>query len=259
MLIFDVVNYLDERFPQTLASDFDCGKIGLTIGSSNLELNNVLLTLDLNLEVVQEAIKIGANLIISHHSFIFEPFTKVLFDNEKGKVLGLMFKHQISLYSMHTNLDVGINGVNDVLANLLGLKNIIGNVMKDSFLRYGDIKKTTLNNFATHVKTCFDLTGVKVAGPLSKEINKVGIIGGGGAQIEELDNALALGCDCFISGEVKLHVAQYALYNQIAIIEVNHGVEKLVFNCLRDELESRLGLKKRVYISKINTDPLIFL
>src|SRR5690554_7663798 len=91
-----ISSYLDKRFPVENASDFDYGKIGLTIGDENLELKNILLTLDLNYEVVCDAIKEDVNLIISHHPFLFSPITKIYFNSEIGKVLRLMFKHNIS-------------------------------------------------------------------------------------------------------------------------------------------------------------------
>ena len=67
MLIKDIINYLESRFPRELAEDFDQLRIGLVIGSGNIEVKKVLLTLDLTYEVVEEAVKLGCNFIISHH------------------------------------------------------------------------------------------------------------------------------------------------------------------------------------------------
>lgn len=255
MKIKKVIEYLDECFPSENASDFDVGKIGLTIGDENIDLKNIILTLDLNYEVVCEAIENDVNLIISHHPFLFNPITKIHFNSEKGKIIRLMFKHNLSLYSMHTNFDVGKNGINDTLAKILDLKNIVGKVEKDEFLRYGEINSLPLKEFVELVKKRFNLNSVRVVGDLNKRVNKVGIVGGSGS--DEVFNALKVGCDCLITGEVKLHLAQYASYHGLALIEVNHGVEKIGLKTIRKELEKRLQGKKKVYITKINTDPLI--
>ncbi|MGD9604548.1 MAG: Nif3-like dinuclear metal center hexameric protein [Bacilli bacterium] len=262
MLIKEVVNYLENRYPRSNAADFDQERIGLVIGDEDITITNILLTLDLTLEVVKEAIAKKANFIISHHPFIFQPLFKVLFKSAKGQILELMFKHRLSLYSMHTNLDVGINGVNDVLANLLEIKNvqIINNEpILGNYLRYGEIDAIPLIDLAKKVKTQFGLTGVKIIGDPNRLIKKIGIVGGSGAHDEDIDNALKMGLDCYITGEVKLPAAQTAHFNNLAVIEVNHGVEKLVFYPLAKQLEKSLLLYDHIFVSEINTDPLYFL
>ena len=101
MLVKDVKDYLDARFPKENAEDFDQGSIGLAIGSEKIEVSNILLALDLNLEVLQDAISKDCNLIITHHPFLFNPIQRVLFDSEKGEIIKLMCENNISLYSSH--------------------------------------------------------------------------------------------------------------------------------------------------------------
>lgn len=257
MIIKDIINLLQILYPEENASDFDYGKIGLTIGDENIKVNKILLALDLTEEVVNEAISINANLIVTHHPFIFEPITSISFQSKIGRILRLMFQHQISLFTIHTNLDVGDNGVNDTLTKVLGLKNITGKCEKDSFLRIGEIESQSLKEFALHVKESFNLQGIRVIGKLNNKIKKIGIVGGSGSS--EIYQAIDSGCDCFITGEVKLHHAQDAVFHQIAVIEVNHGVEKYVLGTIQNQLENRLQGQIEVQISKINTDPLAFM
>lgn len=256
MKIKEIVNYLDTKYPLEVASDFDQGKIGLVIGNPNIEVKNILLTLDLTIEVLHEALKLGANLIISHHPLIFEPITKVLYNDKIGEIIHLMCKNDLALYAMHTNLDVNENGVNWALANILGLQDISGEASKESFLRCGYLE-TILHELLTLVKNKFNLQAVRFSGTLDQKINKIGVVGGSGAHKEIIDETLAKGCDVLITGEVKLHMAQYAKYHKLALIEVNHGVEKLVFTNIKTDLEANLNLKTKVYISEINTDPLM--
>lgn len=262
MLVRDVCNYLNNRFPKETAEEFDYPRIGLIIGSENIEVKNILLTLDLNYEVVNKAIKKGCNMIIAHHPYLFEPLYRILFDSEKGKVIELMFKHQISLYVMHTNLDVGENGVNDCLARKLELENIvaINSYEQGSYLRVGETN-TTLKKLANKVKDKFDLSGVRVLGDLNRDIRKVGIVGGSGGKVLDIIKAKQAGCDCYITGEIHLNCSQFAEEIGLCLIEVNHGVEKFVFDSLEEELEENLksefNFKNKIYTNLCETDKMI--
>ena len=262
MLIKDVCEYLNNKYPIESAEDFDQPRIGLTIGSGNIELSGILFTLDLNIDVVNEAIEKKCNLIVSHHPYIFEPLFKVLFESEKGKVLRKMFEYNISLYSMHTNLDVGEAGVNDVLADLIGIKesNVInGESSKGNFLRFGEIEEVTLKEFATKVKENLKLTGVRVLGDLNKKIKSAGVVGGSGGKTPDMINALKCNCDCYVTGEIHLNNSQFADYNGLCLVEVNHGVEKFVFYPLKETVEKDLCLKGKVFVSELETDKMITL
>lgn len=265
MLVKDVKDYLDARFPKENAEDFDQGSIGLAIGSEKIEVSNILLALDLNLEVLQDAISKDCNLIITHHPFLFNPIQRVLFDSEKGEIIKLMCEHNISLYSMHTNLDVGSGGVNDTLAEMLGIndfKVINGEASKGNYLRYGKINEISLGELAKNVKKVFNLDGVRILGDLNKKINTIGVVGGSGAHTYDIINAVNCDLDCYITGEVHLNNSQFADYYGLSIIEVKHGIEKFVFISLIEELRkqftSLFNYKNNIYITNVETDKLIY-
>ncbi|HKM30386.1 MAG TPA: Nif3-like dinuclear metal center hexameric protein [Bacilli bacterium] len=261
MLAKKIIEYLEKRFPRENAEDFDIPRIGLIVGRDDFIVNNILLALDLSVEVVNEAIKNKANFIIIHHPFFFEPMHKILLNTEKGDVAKVLLVNDISVYAMHTNLDVGAGGVNDVLAEKLEIMNIQianGEVGKHNYLRFGNIKEITLEGLARFVKETFNLTGVKILGDFAQKISKIGVIGGSGAHDFDIECAYQNGCQVLITGEVKLNNAQYAKYLGLNIIEVNHGVEKFVFYKLKKDLEIDLDLKDKVKVSKFETDPLKF-
>jgi len=259
MLVKDVCEYLDKRFPKDTAEDSDQPRIGLIIGSNDIEINNILLSLDLNYDVVLKAIENNCNMIIAHHPYIFEPLYKILFDSSKGKVLNLMFKNNISLYVMHTNLDVGKGGVNDVLATMLDLKNIKthNEYLKGSYLRTGETD-VTLDELINKVKNVFQLSGVRYLGDLNKKINKVGIIGGSGGRSGDIINAHNSECDCYITGEIHLNCSQLAEELGLSLIEVNHGVEKFVFTSLKNDFELDFNnifeFNNKIYVNLCETD-----
>ncbi|MDD4001018.1 MAG: Nif3-like dinuclear metal center hexameric protein [Bacilli bacterium] len=257
MKINEIIKYLEQRFPLELASDFDQDRVGLIIGDYNLELKNLLFSLDLNLEVANEAINREANLIVVHHPFLFHPLKSIQFNSKYGKILKLLFEKQISVYVIHTALDVGKGGVNDTLARMLEIKEINQVIEKDNFIRYGKIEGIFLKELALRVKEKLNLSGLRMAGNPDQVIHYLGVVGGSGGHEEDIDLALQLGIDCYITGEVSLHAGQKAVENGLAILEVNHGVEKFVFISLAEELKEEFNLENQVFVSKVETDPFV--
>lgn len=119
LTISDIIKQLETLFPKHLAYDKD--PIGLHIGNVNRPLTKVLVTLDVTQAVVEEAIELGANLIVAHHPFIYRPLASINTNTPKGKIVELCIKNDICVYSMHTNFDIAKNGMNDCLAHALGL------------------------------------------------------------------------------------------------------------------------------------------
>lgn len=122
IMITDVIKNLEQLFPKHLAYDKD--PIGLHVGNVNRPLTKTLISLDITMAVVEEAIKIGANLIVAHHPFIYRPLASINTNTPKGKIIEQCIKHDICIYSMHTNFDIAENGMNDCLAKTIGLSNI---------------------------------------------------------------------------------------------------------------------------------------
>lgn len=251
--ILDLCVFLDKSYPHDLAWDEDLPRIGFTIGDKYQELQNVLLTLDINEAVVDEAISKGVNLIITHHPLIFNPIYKIEYDKTIGKIIYKLIQNNIAVYTMHTNFDVGIGGVADYLGKLLSLKNIVGDNMKNSYLRFGDVEEKTFGEYLEIVKDKLKQTGLKYAGDENKLIKSIGIIGGSGGEFDDVNVALKNNLDLYISSEFSLHVIQYAVANDLCIIEINHGVEKLALNHLKNKLFKLLPFE--IHVSEIETDP----
>lgn len=117
----DVFSLLEQWAPQSLAYDWD--PVGLQIGSHNHQVTKVMVTLDVDMRVIEEAIDKGANVIIAHHPLLFNPLTSVDTDSSIGKAVTTLIRHNITVYAAHTNLDIAEGGVNDILAEKLGLQN----------------------------------------------------------------------------------------------------------------------------------------
>lgn len=114
-----IIEEFEKWSPKYLAMEGD--PIGLHVGTLNKKIERVLVTLDVNEEVVDEAIAKGAALIIAHHPPIFRPLKNLQTDFPQGRLMEKLIKHDIAVYAAHTNLDVAEGGVNDLLADALGL------------------------------------------------------------------------------------------------------------------------------------------
>jgi len=118
----DIIEYMQELAPPNLAEDWD--NVGLIVGDSKSEVKRVMLCLDATSKVIDEAVECNADMIISHHPLIFKGIKKLNDDNIVGKRIIKLVRNNISLYSAHTNLDTCECGVNQKLAEVLGLQNI---------------------------------------------------------------------------------------------------------------------------------------
>ncbi|WP_456278258.1 Nif3-like dinuclear metal center hexameric protein [Bacillus sp. AK128] len=119
---FEVIGLFEKFSPMSLALEND--KYGLQIGSLNKPIHHVMVTLDVLEPVIDEAIEKKVDLIISHHPPIFRPIKHVRTDSATGRIIEKCMKHDIAVYSAHTNLDITQGGVNDLLAEALQLKDV---------------------------------------------------------------------------------------------------------------------------------------
>ncbi|MBL4848468.1 MAG: Nif3-like dinuclear metal center hexameric protein [Planctomycetes bacterium] len=114
-----VLSAVREQCPPRYALDGD--KTGLQVGRTDRRIDRVLTTLDLTLEVAEEARDLGAGLIVSHHAVIFRSLRHLRTDDFKVKILEVLLKHEIAVYVPHTAMDVVAGGMNDALAAAVGL------------------------------------------------------------------------------------------------------------------------------------------
>jgi dinuclear metal center YbgI/SA1388 family protein len=117
----EIIQLFEQFSPKSYAVEGD--KIGLQIGTLNKTVSNVMVTLDVLEETVDEAIAKNVDLIIAHHPPVFRPLKHVITDQPGGRLIEKCIKRDIAVYAAHTNLDVADGGVNDMLAEALELKN----------------------------------------------------------------------------------------------------------------------------------------
>jgi dinuclear metal center YbgI/SA1388 family protein len=119
----EIFKYIEDWAPKEIAWKND--NVGLQVGSGNRKVKNIILCLELNMKVIEQAIKKKCNLIISHHPLIFHPLKKIdIVRDKNSRLIEKLIKNDITLYSAHTNLDFTKDGVSFELAKKLKLKNI---------------------------------------------------------------------------------------------------------------------------------------
>lgn len=253
MKLHELITTFEEYYPKHLAYDWD--NVGLQIGSRNLEVSKVMITLDVTQDVVLEAIERNANVIIAHHPLIFRGIKNINTDEALGRIIELLIKHKISLYIAHTNFDISNFGLNKFLADELELQNqeILDYTTEFEGLgRVGDLLvKTPIKEFIYSIKELFDLESVKLVGN-TKEVQKIAICGGSGSDL--IHAAKQKKADIYISGDITYHHALDARAMGLTVLDVGHHIESFTMTSLQLFLNEKVTGVEFV-VSKTNTNP----
>ena len=263
---FEVIQLFEQFSPKHFAVEGD--KIGLQIGTLNKPIHNVMIALDVLDEVIDEAINKKVDLIIAHHPPIFRPLKSIQTDTPAGKMIEKCIKNDLAIYAAHTNLDVAKGGVNDLLAEALGLENyqvlsptIEHNEESLGLGRIGTLKdEMSLEEFAEYVKQCLGVEGVRVVGRLNERVKKVAVLGGDGNKY--ISQAKFKGADVFVTGDVYYHVAHDAMMMGLNIIDPGHHIEQIMKKGVTEVLTALFAEKKyntTVFPSEGSTDAFTFI
>ncbi|QLY39577.1 Nif3-like dinuclear metal center hexameric protein [Hujiaoplasma nucleasis] len=250
MNLVDIIRYFESKYPKDLAYDWD--NVGIQVGTLNQKAKKVLISLDLTKEVVKEAIDLKVNMILTHHPLMFKPMDRIVFDSPKGWIVKNLIKHNITVYSAHTNYDLANGGMNDTLAKALKIKNPQLLDMDDEIGRYGDIDPLAFNDFIKMIKKQLKLEVVKVVGREDKVVKTIGVSGGSGSK--HMYEAKRVGCDVYLTGDVTYHTALDAIALGLTIVDIGHHAEKIFVPAVKADLESQFEEVEFIE-SKINTDP----
>jgi len=121
MKLKTLVRKIETKYPLDLAYDWD--NVGLLVGDFDNDIQKVLVVLEANEKVIDEAIENNVDLIVTHHPFIFNKMNKINTSDLKGKLIHKLIKNDIALYSMHTNFDIAFDGLNDYFMEVMGFEN----------------------------------------------------------------------------------------------------------------------------------------
>lgn len=243
MKCYEIIEKLESLSPTTFAEEWD--NIGLLAGRRDKEVNTVYIALDATDDVIEEAVHLGADLLLTHHPLIFRKISRVNTDDFIGRRVYELIRNDISYYAMHTNFDV--MGMADAAADELDFvdRQVLNVTYEDDLSKEGCGRVGRLQScmrvaeLAELVKEKFHVPNVRVFGDLEEIVEMAAVMpGSGGAYIRDALNA---GADVMITGDVDHHEGIDAVAQGIAIIDAGHyGIEKLFISYMEEFIKREL-------------------
>ena len=257
----DILSYLETLAPRSMKMDWD--NVGLLCGGRNRPVTKVLVALDPFEGVCREASQWGAELIVTHHPLVFSPLKAVTDESSIGRSVQLLCASGISAINAHTNLDCAPGGVNDCLAETLGLSDV--QVIAPSgvdelgrpwgLLRQGTVEFQSLSDFLSRVESALNCEGLRYVNG-GKPVHRVAV--GGGACASELQDAVNAGCDTFVTADVKYNQFWDAQDLGLNLIDAGHfATENPVVSLLASKIAAQFP-EVSVKISETHRDCMKF-
>lgn len=227
--VTDILNFLKSEYPLETACDFD--NVGLLVGDGDSCVSKAVVCLDCDINAVKYAQSVNAELIVTHHPVIFGGIKNVL----SGSVVYELVKANISVISMHTNLDIAKGGVTERLCEAIGLKNVEKFVAHDGFLiRSAESDITNADLLAEHIKNRLG-TAVRYADS-GRAINRVLVCSGSGGNF--LQDVVDNNYDALIAADIKHNVFIDALNCGVTVFDAGHyQSENVIVAPLQNELQ----------------------
>ncbi|MBD9735443.1 Nif3-like dinuclear metal center hexameric protein, partial [Streptomyces sp. H28] len=262
----EVITALENLWPAERAESWDA--VGTVVGDPGQEVSRVLFAVDPVQEIVDEAVKLGADLLVTHHPLYLRGTTTVAASTFKGRVVHTLIKNDIALHVAHTNADTADPGVSDALAGALDLR-VVGPLVPDPTDPEGRRglgrvceadQPLTVRELADRAAARLPATaqGIRVAGDPEAPVRRVAVSGGSGDSL--FDHVRAAGVDAFLTADLRHHPASEArAQHPLALLDAAHWATEWPWCELAaaqlDEISDRHGWGLRVHVSRTVTDP----
>jgi len=257
----DILSFMENQAPSYMKEDWD--NVGLLCGSKKSSVSKVLLALDPFENVCREAAQWGAELIVTHHPLIFHPMKSITDETSVGRCVLALCSAGISAIAAHTNLDCAPGGVNDVLADKLGLSDvevispagINEEGLPYGLLRCGNVQEQDLDNFLSDVQNALACSGLRYVNG-GKPVRKVAV--GGGSCSGFIADAVNAGCDTFVTADVGYNKFWDAKDLGLNLIDAGHFcTENPIISVLAEKLAAAFP-EISVKISESHSDCMKF-
>ncbi|WP_374152940.1 Nif3-like dinuclear metal center hexameric protein [Pseudarthrobacter sp. WHRI 8279] len=263
---------VEELWPESLAENWD--EVGLVAGHPSTPVTKVMFAVDPTLEVIEEAVEWGAELLITHHPLLLKGVTTVAATTPKGRAVHRLIESGTALLTVHTNGDSAVGGVSDVLADALGLQDaapltVAANGLPEEGIgRVGDLPEAiSLGDFAARVFGILPSVagGVRVSGDKDGLVRRIAVCGGAGDSL--FNEVRASNADVYVTADLRHHPASEAreasLNGRPYLIDVSHFASEWLWlpaaaaalgNVLADQ-----GHDVEIQVSTTNSDPWDFI
>ena len=258
----DIMNYFEEFVPSSLKMEYD--NVGLLVGTGDAEVTKVLVSLDITSEVIHEGLASGAQLIVSHHPIIFSGIQSVTDLDPVGRKIIALIKNGMSAICLHTNLDFVAGGVSDALIAALGadgegVLEVFGATPEGRLFGAGRIGalpgEMSFGEFLEHAASALKAEGLRYR-DAGRRVKRIGVCGGSGGEF--LEKAALLGCDTYLTSDIKYDRFIAASELRINIVDGGHYcTENLIVPVIADMLRG-YAPELIVGISELCMDPAAF-
>ena len=256
-----MLSALEQFAPLPLQESWD--NAGLQVGLTEAEVSGALLCLDVNEQIVDEAIQKGCNLIVSHHPLLFRGLKQLTGGDYVQRCVIKAVKNDIVVVSMHTNMDNARGGVNWKIAERLGLTDVrffapkqVDGLEAGSGV-VGELPRPmAAEDFIQLVKRQFGVACAQCNELLQRPVQRVAICGGAGDFL--LDDAVRQGADAFITGEMHYHVF-FDHEQQLQICVIGHYQSEQYTSEIFRDIIRRECPGVRTEIAETNTNPIKYI
>lgn len=242
VFLYQILNIIESVVPLGWQEEWD--NSGLQVGNSKAEVKAVLLTVDVTESVVQEALELGCNLIISHHPLIFKGIKHLTGNTPQERCILTAIKNDIAIYSAHTSIDNYIHGVSGTLAQKLGLPTYHALSPHPQYHQQGlgvigDLPQAIdFVELLSRIKSVLQIQQIRYTHPSQQQVQRIALCGGSGSSL--IQEAMLQGADVFITADCKYHDMQLSL-GQMAIVDIDHWAsEQFVKEVFQELLKSHV-------------------
>ncbi|MET8761014.1 Nif3-like dinuclear metal center hexameric protein [Lentzea sp. NPDC004782] len=260
MKLADVIAVLESAYPPKTAEQWDA--VGLVCGDPAEEVTRVLVCVDPTSSTVEEAVEVGAQLVLAHHPLLLRGVNGVPADDPKGALVHKLIRNRAALYCAHTNADSALPGVSDALAEAIGLTvtgPLAPAVPEDTGLgRIGELAEAEpLRVFVQRVADALPATvpGVRAAGDPERQVKRVAVCGGAGDSF--LGAVRNAGVDAYVTADLRHHpVSEHVESGGPALVDVAHWASEWPWcEQAAEILRDAFGGRVEVLVSTRRTDP----
>lgn len=265
LYIKDILESIEVDAPHALAESWD--NVGLLVGDELRETRHILVGLDPTSELLDEAIALHADTIITHHPLIFRPLASIDTSQPVGKIIEKALGNKISIISCHTNLDHAVDSVSDALAKSLDLEHLKPLLHAQSSTVPGTglgavgsySEPMGIDDFLKKILHKLHLSKISIVGPMPEKICTVAVCGGSGSSFAEA--AYQSGADIYLSAEIKHDIARWAEESNFCVIDAGHyATEQFAISLMAEKLRKTAdnkGWQLKITETKTEKNPFV--
>ncbi|MBF0377106.1 MAG: Nif3-like dinuclear metal center hexameric protein [Desulfamplus sp.] len=293
MNVKEILSMINEIAPFTLSEDWD--NCGLQAGNLSWSVKKIVVALDISMKVMEHARLLHSDLVVSHHPLMLRSPKNIDFETMPGSAIAIAAQNKISIISAHTNLDKVKGGLNDHLANLIGLKNIKVLVLPpklqfDGYAKekefseddnkFGDANCSQINRpcnglgrvgelsidyslkeFAIYIQKILKIKALRITGNPDMLVKRVALCSGSGGSL--IKDFFKSGADVYVTGDIKYHEAREIEEAGLGLIDIGHfASEQIAVDILCNKLKNKInekGMNIDVEGFYLDSDPFVTL